>query len=65
IVTTPPRRPPERHYQASTEPVTGHPWFEEILPRLAAGLLVVAAGLGYRLKKSRPLAPGPDASSDR
>ncbi|MEX5265153.1 AAA family ATPase, partial [Kocuria sp. CPCC 205231] len=23
IVTTPPRRPPERHYQASTEPVTG------------------------------------------
>ena len=51
--------------KASNRPVTGHPWFEEILPRLAAGLLVVAAGLGYRLKKSRPLAPGPDASSDR
>jgi transposase InsO family protein len=23
IVTTPPRRPPKRHYRASTEPVTG------------------------------------------
>ncbi|MUN63358.1 hypothetical protein GMA12_09440 [Kocuria sediminis] len=27
-----------------------HPWFEEILPRLAAGLLVAAAVLGYRLR---------------
>lgn len=43
----------------------GHPWFEEILPRLAAGLLVAAAVLGYRLKKSRPPGAGPDASPDR
>jgi hypothetical protein len=42
-----------------------HPWFEEILPRLAAGLLAAAAVLGYRLKKSRPSGAGPDASPDR
>ncbi|MEX5272217.1 hypothetical protein [Kocuria sabuli] len=40
-----------------------HPWFEEILPRLATGLLIAAAVLGYRLKKSRP--PGPDTSPGR
>lgn len=42
-----------------------HPWFEEILPRLAAGLLVAAAVLGYRLRKSRPPGAGPDATPDR
>ena len=42
-----------------------HPWFEEILPRLAAGLLAAAAVLGYRLRKSRPSGTGPDASPDR
>ncbi|GAA1750649.1 hypothetical protein [Kocuria aegyptia] len=42
-----------------------HPWFEEILPRLAAGLLVAAAVLGYRLRKSRPPGAGADASPDR
>lgn len=42
-----------------------HPWFEEIRPHLAVGLLVAAAVLGYRLKKSRPPGSGPDASPDR
>ena len=42
-----------------------HPWFEEILPRLAAGLLVAAAVLGYRLKKSRSPGTDPDASPGR
>ncbi|MEV7652366.1 S-4TM family putative pore-forming effector, partial [Kocuria marina] len=31
IVTTPPRRPPERHYQASTEPVTGQETLDHYL----------------------------------
>ena len=42
-----------------------HPWFEEILPRLAVGLLVAAAVLAYRLKKSRPPGADPDTSPDR